>query len=126
MKTFYTQRDIEEMHLAGTTRIEIDDNVVLTDLAREAVDALGISLVSPNDRSNSAAPSNESATSSAEIDLGHAVLASRIKAGVIARLGTNDYNHLLDQLIPQILARLKASPGPDQAQTSSASRQNDY
>ena len=35
-------------------------------------------------------------------------LVSRIKAAVIARLGTTEYNGLLEQVIPLVLARLEA------------------
>ncbi|MBK8794028.1 MAG: hypothetical protein IPN59_13100 [Holophaga sp.] len=34
-KIFYTERDIEDMYARGVTSIEVHDNVVLTDLARE-------------------------------------------------------------------------------------------
>jgi hypothetical protein len=44
MKTFYTDHDIEDMAKAGTREIEIDDDVVLTDLAREKALSIGIKL----------------------------------------------------------------------------------
>jgi hypothetical protein len=44
MKTFYTDHDIEDMAKAGTREIEVDDDVVLTDLAREKALRLGIKL----------------------------------------------------------------------------------
>ena len=44
MKTFYTERDIEDMHAAGVTEIEIDDDVVLTEVAREKAIVLGLLL----------------------------------------------------------------------------------
>lgn len=42
-KTFYTERDIEDLHARGVTSIEVHDDVVLTDLARER--ALKLSLI---------------------------------------------------------------------------------
>ena len=47
MKIFYTERDIEDMHRSGLSRLEVHDDVVLTDLAREKAVALGIALVAP-------------------------------------------------------------------------------
>ena len=44
MKTFYTERDIEDRVQAGVSELEIDDDVVLTDLAREKATALGLRL----------------------------------------------------------------------------------
>lgn len=42
MKTFYTERDIEDMAAAGATEIRIDDSVVLTDVARDRARYLGL------------------------------------------------------------------------------------
>ena len=42
MKTIYTKRDIDDMHAAGVTELEIDDEVVLTELARERTTELGL------------------------------------------------------------------------------------
>lgn len=126
MKTFYTERDIADMHAAGVTEIEVDDDVVLTDLAREKAIALGVKtkLVAqrsgqPNGLPRMAvapqmqlppavvgpmsplpAPSTVPATSEAD-------LVAQVKAAVIARLGTTAHNDLLDQVIPQVLARLR-------------------
>ena len=44
MKTFYTERDIEDMHAAGVKEIEVYDDVVITDVAREKALALGMKL----------------------------------------------------------------------------------
>lgn len=130
MKTFYTERDIVDIHAKGVAEIEIDDDVVLTDLAREKAIALGVNLRSVTRRSSqsiglsqpvaafpqqlsstgaapapslSPTPSVPSVTNptSTEPDL-----AAQVKAAVIARLGTNEHSDLLDRIIPQILARL--------------------
>lgn len=45
MRTFYSALDIEDMAARGTTQLVIDDNTVLTDLARETARRLGITLV---------------------------------------------------------------------------------
>src|SRR5262245_43731577 len=119
MKVFYTERDIEELHAAGTTRLEVNDNVVLTDLAREKAEKLGITLV--NSSQLAAVPPFSPVTLAAPPP-NTSDLVARIKAGVIAKLGTNEYNDLLDQIIPQVLARISASPVGEK--TGSASSQD--
>ena len=116
MKTFYTERDIEDMHAAGVTRLEISDSVVLTDLARDKTADLGIALVQPG------AASPVTSSPKTVIDLSEAQLVAQIKARVIARLGTNDYNGLLDQIIPKVLAQLNPPP----ASTNSTQTPRDY
>jgi hypothetical protein len=132
MKTFYTERDIADMHATGVTEIEIDDDVVLTDLAREKAIALGLKMKLVAQRSGQPTslprlavapqmqrpPAVNGPTSSppppaptisapattappAEVDV-----AAQVKSAVIARLGTNAHNDLLEQIIPQVLARL--------------------
>jgi len=44
-KEFYTERDIEDMVKRGILSLEINDNVVLTDLAYEKANRLGMKLV---------------------------------------------------------------------------------
>ncbi len=44
-KTFYTERDIEDMANRGVTTLAVNDNVVLTDLAREMALKRGVRLV---------------------------------------------------------------------------------
>jgi hypothetical protein len=44
-KEFYTERDIEDMVKRGILSLEINDNVVLTDLAYERANRLGMKLV---------------------------------------------------------------------------------
>lgn len=121
MKTFYTERDISDMHTRGVTEIEIDDDVVLTDLAREKAIALGLKMKLVTQRSGqpdalprlAVAPQMQlppvvvgpssplPAPAAPPTDL-----AAQVKAAVIARLGTTAHNDLLDQVIPQVLARL--------------------
>jgi hypothetical protein len=121
MKTFYTERDISDMHAAGVTEIEIDDDVVLTDLARDKAIALGLKMKLVAQRSGQpnglprlavapqmqlppavAGPASPWPTSPAS----DTNLAAQVKSAVIARLGTTAHNDLLDQVIPQVLARL--------------------
>jgi hypothetical protein len=125
MKTFYTERDISEMHANGVTEIEIDDDVVLTDLARDRAIALGLKMKLVAQRSGQPSSLPRLAVAP-QMQLPPAVvgpssplpapatspratgtdLAAQVKSAVIARLGTTAHNDLLDQVIPQVLARL--------------------
>ncbi len=118
MKVFYTERDIETMFAQGVTEIEVDDNVVITDLAQDKARALGIKMKKVKVRAGppmkrglgriavasnaSLLPATRAEPAPADTDP-----AAKIKAAVIARLGTTQYNDLLDRLIPTLLARLK-------------------
>jgi hypothetical protein len=127
MKTFYTERDIEDMHASGVTELELDDDVVLTDLARDKAIALGLKMkvvekrsgqpnssprlaVAPQMQLPSAAAGPSSplpAAAAPSSATSEADLVAQVKSAVIARLGTNAHNDLLDQVIPQVLARLR-------------------
>jgi hypothetical protein len=123
MKTFYTERDIVDMHRAGVTEIVVDESVVLTDLAREKATDLGIKL---NSQPDPPPPPSASVVSApppsppAPPDL-----VATIKARVIARLGTTEYNKLLEQVITQVLAHL-SNTQISSPPTSSPSKGNDY
>jgi len=53
MKTFYSAEDIENFAEQGRREIRIDENVVLTDLAKQTAQMLGIRLT---EKSSGAAP----------------------------------------------------------------------
>jgi len=136
MKQFYTVRDIEDMHAAGVVEIEIHDDVVLTDVAREKAIALGMHLIpveqtnndhqgppmprmavaaqTKNTPANGGSLPKTPATPSASPSLPRANngaaptdMVMKIKAAVVARLGTDKYNDLLDKIIPQVMSQLK-------------------
>ena len=46
MKKFFSTQDIEDLAAQGRTELVVDDDMVLTDLARHAAQQLGIALVS--------------------------------------------------------------------------------
>jgi hypothetical protein len=48
LKTFITERDIEDLAHRGTLELALDDNTVLTDLAYEKAGRLGIKLLQAN------------------------------------------------------------------------------
>lgn len=133
MKTFYTVRDIEDMHAAGVVDIEIHDDVVLTDVAREKAIELGMHL-NPVEQANEShqgpgmprmavatgtniapaavgtlpqTPAAPPALPQANTSAAPADLALKVKTAVVARLGTDKYNDLLDKIIPQVMSQLK-------------------
>ncbi len=112
MKTFYTERDIEDLHVQGVKEIEIDDDVILTDLAMDKAISLGIKLKRVDVRTApppangmprlALAPKMPFSSPPAPTDN----LTATIKTAVIARLGTHQYDDLLDAIIPIVLKRL--------------------
>jgi hypothetical protein len=64
MKTFYSNEDIEALARQGITELRLDEDTVLTHLARDTAHRLGISLVhagsSPRPAPSAAAPSSSS------------------------------------------------------------------
>jgi hypothetical protein len=49
-KTFYTERDIEDLVKQGVKSLIVDDDVVLTDLAYEKARRLGLELLRERDQ----------------------------------------------------------------------------
>jgi hypothetical protein len=92
-KTFYTERDIEDMANRGVTSLVVNDDVVLTDLAREMAMKRGIRMV----RENPVHPE----------DNGNAQLIHRVKAAVIARLGGDVDLAMLDAIITRVVNGMK-------------------
>ena len=96
-KTFYTERDIEDLHARGVTNIDIHDDVVLTDLARERALKLGVRLTRVKPNSHPAADANADA-----------VLIHRVKAAVLAALGGRWVDpDLLDAVVRRVVKEMK-------------------
>lgn len=92
-KTFYTERDIVDLASRGVTSLELNDDVVLTDLAREVALKRGVRLVRANDQHPE--------------DGDQAELIHRVKAAVIARLGDQVDAKLLDSVVINVVNGLK-------------------
>jgi hypothetical protein len=92
-KTFYTERDIIDLAERGVTALELNDNIVLTDLARDEAHKRGLRLV-------------RAAHGRAE-DPAQAELIHRVKAAVIARLGDQVDAKLLDAVVTKVVQGLK-------------------
>jgi hypothetical protein len=53
-KIFYTERDIEDLYHSGVTTLVVNDDVVVTDLAREKARKLGVEFLKEHDQPSSA------------------------------------------------------------------------
>jgi len=93
-KTFYTERDIEDMHARRVTSLEVHDDVVLTDLARERALKLGVRLERVKPNAHPADAPNE-------------VLIHRVKAAVLAQLGGRWVDpDVLDAVVRRVVAEV--------------------
>ena len=112
-KTFYTERDIDDLKARGVESIDITDNVVLTDLAVERAMKYGIKLnrrvlsspqasYSPSVNTYAAYPREAPRESVSDADL-----TQKIKAAVLARLNGQVDEKLLDAVITRVLAGMK-------------------
>jgi hypothetical protein len=94
-KTFYTERDIIDLADRGVTSLEVNDDVVLTDQARDLALKRGVRLIRARLRAGHAE------------DGGNAELVHRVKAAVIARLGDQVDAKLLDAVVTKVVNGLK-------------------
>lgn len=109
-KIFYTERDIDDLKARGIDRIDVTDNVVLTDLALERAMKHGIKInrrehsspqatYSPSVNTYAAYPREVPRENAAEAEL-----KQRIKSAVLSRLQGQVDERLLDAVITRILA----------------------
>jgi hypothetical protein len=109
-KEFYTERDIEDMFKRGIMSLQVTDNVVLTELAYEKANRLGMQLIKDRPLEPPAAPVRPylSQTRMPEPPAVPAVpaetdLAQRIRTAVLAQLGNQVDPALLDVIIQRVL-----------------------
>jgi hypothetical protein len=117
-KVFYTEKDIEDKVKAGILSLEVNDNVVLTDLAYEKANRLGMRLVRDKPDNPPAAPvrpylsQQQTPQACACAGTGDAVptaqadgaeLRQRIRKAVVAQLGSQVDASLLDAIITRVL-----------------------
>jgi hypothetical protein len=101
-KTFYTERDIDDLHARGVTSLEVNDDIVLTDLARERMFKNGMK-ARRNEFKEPPRPQPMPQPAQASQE----VLIQRVKAAVLARLNGQVDPVLLDKVIRRILAEMK-------------------
>lgn len=118
-KEFYTERDIEDMWKRGIMSLQVTENVVLTELAYEKAQRLGMQLLKEVPLEPPAAPvrpylsqSMPSLTASYQAPTppapaapaaSQADLSARIRSAVIAKMGTQIDPQLLDVIIQRVL-----------------------
>ncbi len=117
-KEFYTERDIEDLFKRGLMSLEVNDDVVLTELAYEKANRLGLKLMrtSPDNPpaapvrpyiSKQPAPPGMASTSPLPPSPSAATieddLQGRIRSAVIARMGGQVDPALLDVIIQRVL-----------------------
>lgn len=110
-KEFYTERDIEDMFKRGILSLQVNDNVVLTELAYEKANRLGMQLLREKPVEPPAAPvrpyiselGKPTPVQVAAVKKSEADLTARIRSAVNARLGTQVDPALLDVIIERVL-----------------------
>lgn len=90
-KKFLTERDIDTLHGQGVTHVDVDDHTVLTALAQDRMQKLGMGI-----HRAAAAPAAVQAAPD---------LVAQVKAAVLARLGDQVDAALLDAIIARVLTR---------------------
>src|SRR5512140_3555795 len=112
-KIFYTERDIDDLKARGIDSLEINDNIVLTDLAVERAMKLGIKIqrreqalpqarFSPSVNTYAAYPKEPARESADDLEL-----KRKVKAAVLARVNGQVDEALLDAVITRVLAKLR-------------------
>ena len=96
-KTFYTERDIDDLYSRGVMVIDIDDDVVITDQAREKALKHGMRLARKGNSTSS-----QSAKPMAQDEI-----VAKVRSAVIARLGKDVDTALLDAVITRVVAQIK-------------------
>jgi hypothetical protein len=119
-KEFYTERDIEDMWKRGVMSLQMGDNVVLTDLAYEKAQRLGMQLLRPASgqrepvekpveppaapvRPYLSQPGTPVTSPAVVARTEEADLAGRIRAAVLAKMGSQVDPQLLDSIIQRVL-----------------------
>lgn len=104
MKTFYSAQDIETLAAQGVRELVVDENTVLTDLARDAAAQVGVKLVAPGRPAaapTAAAPAARAAVPSGARPKGcqHGPLATGPAAGSAAQAQRSGSSPVVDELV---------------------------
>ena len=122
-KTFYTERDIEDLVKQGVQSLIVDDDIVITDLAYEKARRLGLELLRRDDKPpaaperpyiaktgmvppRSAPPPSTPTVPKADEE---SELHKRVRDAVVARLGDSVDAKLLDTIIRRVLNSINTS-----------------
>lgn len=116
-KEFYTERDIEDLVKRGVLSLDVDDNCVLTDLAYERANRLGLKLnrskpdnppgapVRPyvSEKANARPVASSPVASAPQIATAQGDISGTIRSAVLAKLGAQVDPALLDSIIERVL-----------------------
>ncbi len=116
-KEFFTERDIEDMAARGQHTLTVGDDVVLTELAYEKAEQLGVKLVQPHPLPPAspvrpylsepvAAPSSKTCCDQHPRHDEEA-LRQRIREAVKAKLGNEVDSNLLETIITRVLNNVR-------------------
>lgn len=95
-KTILTERDVDDFKQQGATEICVNDEIYLTDLARERAEKLGLPI-----RIVEGAPTPVSALKGDKEQL-----VAKVKAGVIARLGAGVDEKMVETIVRKVVSQL--------------------
>ncbi len=107
-RIFYTEVDIEDLARRGVKEIEVNDNVYITDEAREKMEKLGMrvrNVASPQAAPTGATPANSSASGTLTEREREQVI-EKVKSGVIARLGPGVDPAVVDTIVRRVVSQL--------------------
>ncbi len=116
-KEFYTEKDIEDLVKRGVLTLEVNDQSVLTDLAYEKANRLGMKLIRSRpdnppgapirpyiSEKAAARPAIPASTQTAPVATpSSAELRERIRTAALAKLGAQVEPALLDSIIERVL-----------------------
>ncbi len=116
-RTFYTERDIEDLAKRGVKEVEVNDSVYITDLGRERMEQLGIKAKAALSKSAAPSPAPSAppaAPSQAKPPAAIGPLSEaekqqvieKVKSGVIARLGPGVDVAMVDTLVRRVVGQL--------------------
>ncbi len=109
-RTIYTEQDIEDLSKRGVREIEVNDDVYLTDLARERMEQLGIKAravgAPPTPSRVQASTSAASQISGPLSEAEKQQVIDKVKSGVIARLGPGVDLAMVDTIVRRVVGQL--------------------
>jgi len=118
-KQFYTERDIEDMAARGQFSLNVNDDIVLTELAFEKAERLGVKLIHPHPLppvapirpylSEEIKPSSKTLPATSPNPTDNHDLRQRIRTAVKDKLGDQIDESLLDTIISRVLNNVGVS-----------------
>ncbi len=118
-RTIYTERDLEDLARRGVKEIALNDDVYLTDVARERAEKLGIVLksgsVPPGNAVSTTAPGSVGSTTPAAQPMpptgvapqDQEAIIAKVKADVLARLGPSVDAAIIERIVRRVVSQLK-------------------